>query len=165
MIVVASAGNDGDVHGATGRPGSLPHRQPVSSRGRDNTGAIIDGFAVSPPIPAGSTVHGNASVAFNWPLVSPGSPEHWPTPPGNRSGCSAFGGADAAAIAGKVALLDWVRQGRRPRRAHRSGRVLNAFNSGAVGVVFAYHLTPGDFGITGRVKSRPYSPPLPTATR
>ena len=65
-------------------------------------------------------------------------------PASQPSGCAAFNPANAALLAGKVALLDWTDDSCGSRL-----RVDNAAGAGAVGVILVYNHPALDIGIFG----------------
>jgi subtilisin family serine protease len=130
VIVVTSAGNEGDTYYITSSPGIATRA--ISTASSVDSTDVLDGFRVnSPPSIAGVYASSNA-VNFNWTGVSVTGQLAYP--PSQRDGCSAFNMTNAAAIAGKVALLDWT-----TGSCGSATRVNNAAAAGAIGVILAFN--------------------------
>jgi subtilisin family serine protease len=135
MIVVASAGNSGDVHMITGSPAAATRVISVASS-VDNS-EVFDGFVITAPASIAATELGTGAKNFVWTgLTSPvsGTVVY---PSSQPNGCAAFNGSNAALIAGKIALLDWT-----DNECGSAVRVQNAFAAGAAGVLLAYNNHP-----------------------
>jgi subtilisin family serine protease len=104
VIVVASAGNDGDSTFITGSPGSAGRVISVASS-VDATD-ILDGFRENTP--TARTLPASYSAAFDWAGMPAPVTRDLVYPPTQRSGCQAFTPANAALISGKIVLLDWT---------------------------------------------------------
>lgn len=170
-VVVAAAGNAGDVQDAVGSPGNATRAIAVAAS--DDPAAVVDGLRVDAPAglepnpsldgavdnvfgaqqSAGDSTSGIAP--YPWAtggvvatsLVTIGS---WASAPGasnNSDGCSAYSAAEAAAVAGKVVLLRWTDVGQ--RRCGSAARGANAVAAGAVGVVLGDDVNSFSAGIAG----------------
>ena len=106
VIVVASAGNSGDVTNVVGSPSSAD--SVISVAASDQPDVTLDGIHVTagPAAIRNTTQPASFSVAYDWankPDVT--GAVYYPTT--NRNGCTAWTGADATNISGKVVLIDW----------------------------------------------------------
>ena len=132
-LVVASAGNEGDVYGIGGSPGSAPRALTVAASVDQHSDA--DGLRVLAPEALAGLVPGHWSSKYR----------DWDTrdvtgelalPADQQDGCTAFGEADRARLAGRIALLSW--QTKESERACGSApRADHAADAGAIGVLFA----------------------------
>lgn len=140
VIVVASAGNDGDSTYISGSPGTASRVISVASS-VDATD-ILDGFRQNTPtnraLPAGF------SAAFNWPNLAAPVTADLIYPPDQRSGCQPFSPANAAAISGKIVLLDWT-----DGECGSVTRGANLVAAGAAGAILADNNALFDLFITG----------------
>ncbi|MFI9270296.1 S8 family serine peptidase [Kitasatospora sp. NPDC052896] len=136
-VVVASAGNDGDVYGVGGSPG-VAARVVAVAASVDGHGDADGVRVLSPPALAGLVpVHRSADYR-DWsgrevagPLAAPADQE---------DGCAPFSRADAARLRGRIALLAW--QTRDAERACGSAaRADHAADAGALGALL---LADGD---------------------
>ncbi|WP_371499336.1 S8 family serine peptidase [Kitasatospora sp. NBC_00374] len=132
-VVVAAAGNEGDVYAIGGSPGIAPRVLAVAAS-VDRHGDA-DGIRVlAPPALAGL-------VPAHWSAKY----QQWSTaevtgdlvaPVDQADGCTVFDAADAARLKGKVALLSWHTKD--PDRACGSAaRADHAADAGALGALFA----------------------------
>ncbi len=104
VIVVASAGNDGDVYYATGSPASGNSVISVASTRQPDT--VYDAFRTNPAV-GGKTEHpAFFSVNYDWANSAPVSGKLVYIA-GDGVGCSAFTPEQTAVISGNVLLLDW----------------------------------------------------------
>ncbi|MFC8452265.1 S8 family serine peptidase [Kitasatospora sp. NPDC057223] len=132
-LVVASAGNEGDVYGIGGSPGTAPRALTVAASVDPHSDA--DGLRVLAPEALAGLVPGHWSSKYR----------DWDTrdvtgelalPAGQQDGCTAFDEADRARLTGRIALLGW--QTRESERACGSApRADHAADAGAIGVIFA----------------------------
>ncbi len=170
-VVVASAGNAGDLQDAAGSPANAVRA--ISVAASDDPAAVVDGLRVDAPtgIEPSPSVDGssdnvfgaeqssgdpgNGVPAYDWskggvtstPLVTLGSWKDAPSATNNIDGCSPYSAADAAAVAGKVVLLQWTDLG--ARRCGSGARGAQAFAAGAVGVVLGDDTNSFSAGIAG----------------
>ncbi|MDH6116244.1 subtilisin family serine protease [Kitasatospora sp. GAS204A] len=132
-IVVASAGNDGDVYGVGGSPGVAARAIAVAASVGGHGDA--DGLRVlAPPALAGllpshwsARYQGWSSAEVRASLGRPAA---------DLDGCAPFAPADAARLRGKVALLDWT-VADADRACGSTPRADHAAEAGAVGVLLA----------------------------
>ncbi|MFJ9697237.1 S8 family serine peptidase [Kitasatospora sp. NPDC101183] len=131
-VVVAASGNDGDVYGIGGSPGTAARAVTVAASVHGH--ADVDGVTVLAPDTLAGVVPGHWSQRY----------EGWSTaevsgqlalPVDQSDGCTAFSEADRARLAGKVAVLAW--RTREAERACNSGpRADHAADAGAVGALY-----------------------------
>ena len=145
VIVVTSAGNNTDVTYVTSSPGSAVRALSTASSvdAADRAEAIV---IHSPAAIAGQYI-GSKSVAFNW-NATPSRTGNVYYPATNRFGCSAWTGADAANISGRIVLIDW-KVGNDPFPCGSVARGANAVAAGAIGIIMADSTTWLDTAITG----------------
>ena len=169
-VVVAAAGNAGDLQDSVGSPGSATRAIAVAAS--NDAVSVVDGLDVPPGVEAHPSLDGatdgvlgaeqssgdaaSGVAPYDWvgkggvrrvPLVVVGT---WPAPagPGNNSdGCDRYSAADAAAVAGKVAFVQWTDTG--TRRCGSGERGANAVAAGAVGVVLGDDVNSFTAGIAG----------------
>ena len=153
VAVIASAGNSGDIYEITGSPGAS--KRALSVAASEDRGQIVDGFTAR--IGSASAVEYPAllSEAFAWtsgvsnaPVAKVGDWAAAPSESNNSDGCSTFSAADAAKVAGKVALLMWDSNDVQ-RRCGSAGRSANAFAAGATGAILGSDQVMFSVGITG----------------
>lgn len=148
LLVVTSAGNSGDTHYISGSPGSAPRA--IATASSVDAADIFDGFRVNSPASIAGIKPGSESVNYNWAGKPPVTGD-LVYPPTQRSGCAAFTPANAALLAGKIALLDWTSTGG-VNECGSGARVNNAANAGAIGVVLVYNLPELDIAISGSTR-------------
>ena len=86
-------------------------------------------------------------MAFNWD-ATPTRTGNVYYPATNQFGCSAWTGADAANIAGRIVLIDW-KIGNNAVPVRLGARGANAAAAGAIGIIMADSTTFLDTAITG----------------
>ncbi|MGL5827356.1 MAG: S8 family serine peptidase, partial [Nocardioides sp.] len=150
VLSVISAGNNGDLTDTAGSPGNA-----VSSLGVASTVdayQLRDGLTVDAPANLAGVEAGQFSSSYDWanngPTGAPVSGEVVAIPGDNADGCDPLSAEDAAAVAGKVAWLEWDDDDatRRCGSATRSGNVVA---EGAIGAVFTSKLDVFGAGILG----------------
>ncbi|GAA4865299.1 S8 family serine peptidase [Kitasatospora terrestris] len=132
-VVVAAAGNEGDVYAVGGSPGTATRALTVAASVDPHTDAdgiqVLAPAALAGPVPAhwSSRYRGWATADVSGDLALPAD---------QTDGCTAFSAADAARLTGKIAVLAW--RTREPDRACGSAaRADHAADAGAVGTLFA----------------------------
>jgi uncharacterized repeat protein (TIGR01451 family) len=138
VMVVCSAGNDADFYYITGSPGAASRAISVANS--------VDAVSVTGalPVTAPAAIEGlypAAEAAFGPDLAVTGpttSTLAYPTDSGQQSGCAPFNATNAAAIAGKIALIDRV-------TCSFKSKVLNAQNAGAIGVLIVNNVVGDPF--------------------
>ncbi|MCU0522092.1 MAG: S8 family serine peptidase, partial [Anaerolineae bacterium] len=162
IVVVASAGNDGDSTFITGAPATADGTISVASS--EDGYSILDGFEVTSPASIAGVHPGLQSVAYDWTstelpisgeLVYPGIGSN---PAQNqRTGCYTFDITNTALITGNIVLLDWTT----PSCGGSVARAANAVAAGAIGVLMVDDSAIFDLYITGSSVVPAYSIPLP----
>jgi subtilisin family serine protease len=144
VIVVASAGNSGDTTFIHGSPGTAEGVISVASS--VDALSIIDRIDVTAPPAIANDPQAELasfSVAYDWanePPVS-GAVVY---PPTQRTGCEDFTLANAALIAGKIALLDWT-----DGECGSVTRTAKVVAAGGIGAILVEDLDFFDLFITG----------------
>ncbi|MEV0680365.1 S8 family serine peptidase [Actinosynnema sp. NPDC050436] len=146
VVTVFSAGNGGDLYDIGGSPGSTPESLTVAST-RD---AYVLRDAAEATAPAGSAglKAGQYSQNYNYEGKSVTAPVRALGDAGNKDGCLPFSAADAAAVAGKIAWLEWD-DNDASRRCGSAVRANNATAAGALGAIFTSTLENFSAGIGG----------------
>jgi subtilisin family serine protease len=105
VIVVTSAGNEGDTNYVTGSPGTAT--RVLSTASSVDATDILDGFRVNSPPSIDGVKPAAESALFDWENSTPvtGTLVY---PPTQRDGCAAFTPANTAIITGNIVLLDWT---------------------------------------------------------
>src|SRR4029077_15877542 len=107
ISVVVAAGNAGDIHDIGGSPGNATRVIGVAAS--VDAYSQLDTLHVSGPAPVVNTYPAERSVAYDWtndPDLS-GTVVAL-TQPSNLDGCDPLNTADAAAVNGKIAFLEWT---------------------------------------------------------
>ena len=126
VIVVTSAGNSGDSYFVSGSPGSAVRALATASS--LDAAERADAIIVNTPAAIAGKYIGSKSQSFNW-NATPERTGNVYYPATNQFGCSAWTGADAANIAGRIVLVELedrhrsvpVRLGRPGEQRHRGG--------------------------------------------
>ncbi len=133
VVVVAAAGNGGDLFEVGGSPGDAT--RVVSAAASDDSTDWLDGLRVnSPPALAGIKP---VEYSINFDFV--GKPDvtgliYKLKDPANPDGCSPYSAADAAAAAGKVVWVEWT-DNNILRACGSTTRANNATAAGAIGLI------------------------------
>ena len=148
VLPVIAAGNAGDLYGAAGSPGTAQRALTVAAT--DDGVDTVDGVKVSVGAGAPAIYPATNSIAYPYrskPADNTGQLVKL-SDPANLDGCEPLSVADAAAVAGKYAFLEWddVDTTRRCGSVKRSG---NAALAGALGSVFGSNALRFSAGITG----------------
>ncbi|PYC78368.1 hypothetical protein C7C46_16140 [Streptomyces tateyamensis] len=132
-VVVASAGNDGDLFGVGGSPGVAARAIAVAASVGGHGDA--DGVRVLAPPALAGVLPAHWSAGYpSWTSAEVAGTVARPAD--QADGCAPYSAADAARLRGRVALLDWAV--RDPDRACGSTpRADHAAEAGAVGVLLA----------------------------
>jgi subtilisin family serine protease len=148
VIVVTSAGNQGDTHYISGSPGSADYA--IATAGSVDAASVADGIRVQIGAGPVNVEAASFSVLYDWANSAPvtGTLIYFPsdgTANGPNTGCSAYDAGEAAQIAGKVLLIDWTE----PSCGGSVARSANATAAGAIGVIMADTEGPFDLLISG----------------
>ncbi|MFJ5923525.1 S8 family serine peptidase [Kitasatospora sp. NPDC092948] len=132
-VVVAAAGNEGDVYGIGGSPGAAA-RVLTAAASVDGHGDA-DGITVLAPAALAGTVPAHWSNRYTrWDTAAVGG--ELAVPAADSDGCAAFDAADADRLRGRIALLRWTTKD--ADRACGSGpRADHAADAGAIGALYA----------------------------
>ncbi|WP_033821442.1 S8 family serine peptidase, partial [Kitasatospora sp. MBT63] len=132
-VVVAAAGNEGDVYAIGGSPGIAPRVIAVAASVDQHTDA--DGIRVLAPAALAGLVPAHWSAQYREWSTADVSGE-LARPADQSDGCTAFTPADAARLKGRVALLTW-RTKDADRACGSAARADHAADAGALGALFA----------------------------
>lgn len=146
VLPVLSAGNAGDLTSVGGSPGNAVRGLAVAST--IDALQLRDGLRVNAPEDVAGIASGQFSVAYDWAGSDPVTGDVVPISAANADGCDAFSAEDAAAVAGKVAWLEWD-DNDATRRCGSAVRGGNAADAGAIGAIFTSTLDVFGAGITG----------------
>lgn len=146
VIVVTSAGNSGDSFFVSGSPGSAVRA--IATASSQDAAERADAIIVTAPAGIAGTYIGSKSVNFSWTGANQERSGNLYYPATNQFGCSAWSGADAANIAGRIVLVDW-KIGNNPFPCGSGLRANNAQAAGAIGIVMADSTTFLDTSIGG----------------
>ncbi|MEV7781413.1 S8 family serine peptidase [Kitasatospora sp. NPDC088351] len=132
-VVVAAAGNEGDVYGIGGSPGTAARAVTVAASVDPHSDA--DGITVLAPEPLAAVVPAHWSARYQgWSTADVSG--RLALPVDQPDGCTAFGEADRQRLAGKIAVLVW--HTRESERACGSApRADHAADAGAIGALLA----------------------------
>ncbi|MFB8239470.1 S8 family serine peptidase [Kitasatospora purpeofusca] len=132
-VVVAAAGNEGDVYAIGGSPGTAARALAVAASVDPHSDA--DGLTVLDPQPLAGVVPAHWSARYqDWSTADVAG--ELALPADQRDGCTAFSEADRQRIAGRIAVLAWST--RESERACGSGpRADHVAEAGALGALLA----------------------------
>ncbi|MFD8754321.1 S8 family serine peptidase [Kitasatospora sp. NPDC059577] len=132
-VVVAAAGNEGDVYGIGGSPGTAARAITVAASVHGH--ADVDGITVLAPATLAGIVPAHWSERYQGWSGTEVSGE-LALPADQSDGCADFDEADRQRLAGKIAVLAWTT--RDADRACNSGpRADHAADAGAIGALYA----------------------------
>jgi subtilisin family serine protease len=149
VVVVASAGNEGDTYYVTGSPGTSTRTVSVASS--VDAAEVFDGLRVNAPEAVDDILPVSYSVAYDF-TTQPAVTGDVVYPPTQRSGCEPFTPENAALLAGKIALLDWTETAPGSPECGSATRTNNAADAGAIGVILLFDRAVLDTGITGSTR-------------
>ncbi|MBP0449754.1 S8 family serine peptidase [Kitasatospora sp. RG8] len=132
-LVVAAAGNEGDVYGIGGSPGTAARALAVAASVDPHSDA--DGLTVLAPEPLAGTVPAHWSGRYQgWSTADVAG--RLALPVDQADGCTAFTDADKQRLTGRIAVLAWAT--RESERACGSApRADHAADAGAIGALLA----------------------------
>ena len=133
VLVVASAGNSGDLTDAGGSTGNAVRALAVASS--VDQSQIRDGLRVDGPPDLAGVVGGRVSLNFPW-ATTPDVAGHVVnlTDPQNLDGCDPLSGNDSQRAAGNVVWLEW-NDDAAARRCGSAARVATVLAAGGIGVL------------------------------
>jgi subtilisin family serine protease len=146
VLSVVAMGNNGDLTDTGGSPGNAVRSLAVAST--VDSYQLMDGLKVDEPVDVVGTVAGQNSVAYDWAHQAPVTGTVVPLSADNADGCDPLSDADAAAVDGKVAWLEWDSNDA-TRGCGSAGRSANVKAAGAIGALFSGDVNPFTAGITG----------------
>ena len=135
ITVVAPVGNDGDLFDAGGAPGSAAKALTVANSA--DAYSQVDGLSLSAPVAIAGDYAAERTTAYDWvndPDLS-GTVARL-SDASNLDGCQALNGTDAAAVAGKIAFLEWSGNPS-SLRCDAATAAANVAHAGAVGYILA----------------------------
>jgi subtilisin family serine protease len=147
ISMVVASGNAGDLYDVGGSPGNAPSALAVAAS-RDSF-AQLDALTVSAPGGIADDYAAERSLAFdyaNGPDLTGDVVRV--EQPGNLDGCDPLNVADAAAVNGHIAFVEWTDDDG-ARRCGSVGRSTNLAAAGATGFIFADDQETFAGGITG----------------
>ncbi|MFJ2810626.1 S8 family serine peptidase [Kitasatospora sp. NPDC087271] len=132
-VVVAAVGNDGDVYGIGGSPGTAARAITVAASVDQHSDT--DGLTVLAPADLAGVVPAHWSERYQgWSSADVSG--QLAMPADQSDGCAAYSEADRQRLAGKIAVLTW--RTRDSERACNSGpRADHAADAGAIGALYA----------------------------
>ncbi|MFJ9845272.1 S8 family serine peptidase [Kitasatospora sp. NPDC101155] len=132
-VVIAAAGNEGDVYGIGGSPGTAARAITVAASVHGH--AEVDGITVLDPAPLAGVVPGHWSGRYQgWSTAEVSGA--LAVPVDQADGCAAFSEADKQRLKGRIALLTW-RTGEAERACNSGPRADHAADAGAIGALYA----------------------------
>ncbi len=146
VLTVAAGGNAGDLTDAGGATGSAVRSLAVASSVDELQ--LRDGLRVSAPADVAGVVPVQFSLDYSWDDAAPVSGPVVAPSRANADGCAPLGRADAAAVEGKVAWLEWDDDDD-TRRCGSAARAANVAQAGAVGAVYTAGVDVFAAGISG----------------
>jgi subtilisin family serine protease len=147
ILMVIASGNAGDIYDVGGSPGNAPTA--LTAAASEDAYAQVDGLKVTAPGNIADTWPAERSIAYDWA----GDPDlsgnvARVTDPTNLDGCSPLNGADAAAVNGKIAFVEWTDVDAN-RDCGSAARAANLVAAGAIGFIYADDEEHFAAGITG----------------
>ncbi|HEX2896214.1 MAG TPA: S8 family serine peptidase [Marmoricola sp.] len=134
ITMVVASGNAGDLYDVGGSPGDAPSALTVAAS--QDAYAQVDTLTLSAPGSIAGDYAAERSTAYDWSTKPDLSGDVVAlSDPNNADGCLALSPADAAAVAGKVAFLEWT-DNDATRRCGSATRADHLATAGAVGFVF-----------------------------
>ncbi|MET8627470.1 S8 family serine peptidase [Kitasatospora sp. NPDC004669] len=131
--VVVAAGNEGDVYGIGGSPGTAARAITVAASVHGH--ADVDGITVLAPAALAGVVPGHWSERYQgWSTADVSGALALPVD--QADGCTAFSEADKQRLKGRIALLTW-RTGEADRACNSGPRADHAADAGAIGALYA----------------------------
>jgi subtilisin family serine protease len=146
VLVVMSAGNSGDSYFVSGSPGSAS--KGIATASSLDAAERADAIIVNAPAAIAGKYIGSKSQNFSWTGANQERTGKLYYPATNQFGCSAWTGADAANISGRIVLVDW-KIGTNPFPCGSAARANNAALAGAIGIIMADSTTFLDTAIAG----------------
>lgn len=147
ITMVVASGNANDVYDVGGSPGNAPSALTVAAS--QDAYAQVDTLTVSAPGSIAGDFAAERSVAYDWANDDDLSGDVVQVAdPTNPEGCKPLSVADAAAVAGKIAFVDWTDDDN-TRPCGSVARAANLADAGAIGFIFGDDAETFSAGITG----------------
>jgi subtilisin family serine protease len=150
VVVVFSAGNEGNTTYVSGAPGSADYAITVAAS--VDPVDIVDGFRVDSPASIQGVKPATFSAAYAWSTKPDVSGDMIYIPgPGTSTGCNVNGRSPytAGQLTDRVLLVDWAPQGTSNFPCGSAQRANNAAAAGAVGIIMASGVNTFDSSIAG----------------
>jgi subtilisin family serine protease len=147
ISVVAASGNGGDYYDVGGSPGNAVRAIAVANS--VDAYSQLDALNVTAPAGIAASYGAERSIAYDWttgPDLSGDVAEV--LQPGNLDACDPLDTADSAAVAGKIAFVEWTDDDT-TRRCGSAARAANLVTAGATGFIYADDEETFEAGITG----------------
>ncbi len=146
ISVVAAAGNGGDLYDVAGAPGDATRA--ISVANSVDAYSQIDTLHVGSPAGIAGAKGAERSVAYGWASHPDLAGNVVALSASNKDGCDPLSSTDAAAVAGKIAFLEWTDDDA-TRRCGSAARSANVADAGAIGAILADDEETFSAGITG----------------
>ena len=109
ITMSVASGNGGDLYDVGGSPGNAPAAIAVAAS--QDASSVVDSLNVTAPASIAGRYAAERSVAYDWTTKPDLSGDVVRvTQPGNLDGCQPLNTADAAAVAGHIAFVEWTRR-------------------------------------------------------
>jgi subtilisin family serine protease len=147
ITMVVASGNAGDLYDVGGSPGDAPRA--LTAAASQDEYSQVDALTVSGPESIAGDYAAERSVAYDWtndPDLTGTVAQV--TQASNLDGCNALNTADAAAVNGKIAFVEWDNNDT-TRRCGSVARSANLAAAGATGFIFGSNEESFSAGITG----------------
>ena len=147
ITMVVASGNAGDLYDVGGSPGDAPRA--LTAAASQDEYSQVDALNVSAPESIAGTYAAERSIAYDWtndPDLSGDVAQV--TEASNLDGCDPLNTADAAAVNGKIAFVEWD-DNDTTRRCGSVARSANLVAAGAIGFIFGSNEESFSAGITG----------------
>lgn len=146
VTMVFSSGNTYDLYDVGGSPGTS--RRGLTVAASVDAQEMVGRVDLTYSLGGGASMGASRAISYNW-AGSPDLTGEVVIPAGNTTGCTPFTSADAAAIAGKVALLSFGWNGAAGDPCGSAIRANHVAAAGGIGYVFASTNERFPVGITG----------------
>ncbi len=147
ITMSVASGNGGDIYDIGGSPGNAPAAIAVAAS--QDASSVVDSLNVTAPDSIAGSYAAERSVAYDWTSDPDLSGDVVRVAePGNLDGCQPLDDADAAAVAGHIAFVEWTDDSS-TRRCGSAARAANLVAAGATGFIYADDEEAFAAGITG----------------
>jgi subtilisin family serine protease len=147
ITMSVASGNGGDIYDVGGSPGNAPAAIAVAAS--QDASSVVDALNVTAPASIAGSYAAERSVAYDYTAKPDLSGDVVRVAqPSNLDGCQPLNAADAAAVAGHIAFVEWTDDST-TRRCGSAARAANLVTAGATGFIFADDEEAFAAGITG----------------